>query len=161
LSYVENVEPEADERRVHKEIVLLTINNRKTRSWVVARLQPRAVENCSIEISLCGMDWREMQTPYSSCASLVHAATRCYTLLHAATGLYPCIPACYRLVSRLVTGLYPRLLHACIPACYTLVSQLVFQLNLVWACPALRGPGPIFGRVDIGVTRAGRRRRGT
>jgi hypothetical protein len=39
LSSVENVEPEADERRFHKEIFLLTINNRKTRFWVVARPQ--------------------------------------------------------------------------------------------------------------------------
>ena len=53
LSSVENVEPEADERRFHKEIILLTINNRKTRFWVVARLQLRVVEHCSIEISFC------------------------------------------------------------------------------------------------------------
>ena len=53
LSSVENVEPEADERRFHKEIILLTINNRKMRFWVVARLQLRVVEHCSIEISFC------------------------------------------------------------------------------------------------------------
>jgi hypothetical protein len=51
LSSVENVEPEADERRFHKEIILLAIKNRKTRFWVVARLQLRVVEHCSIEIS--------------------------------------------------------------------------------------------------------------
>jgi hypothetical protein len=50
LSSVEDVEPEADERRF-QEIILLTINNRKTRFWVVARLQLRAVEHSSIEIS--------------------------------------------------------------------------------------------------------------
>jgi hypothetical protein len=32
----------------------MTINNRKTRFWVVARLQLRVVEHCSIEISFCG-----------------------------------------------------------------------------------------------------------
>jgi hypothetical protein len=31
MSFVENAEPEADERRFHKEMILLTINNRKTR----------------------------------------------------------------------------------------------------------------------------------
>jgi hypothetical protein len=55
LSSVEIAEPEAeaDERRFHKEIILLTINNRKTRFWVIARLQLRVVEHCSIEISFC------------------------------------------------------------------------------------------------------------
>jgi hypothetical protein len=53
LSSVENVEPEADERRLHKEVIELTMNHRKTRFWVVARLQLRVVEHCSIEISFC------------------------------------------------------------------------------------------------------------
>jgi hypothetical protein len=53
LRSVGNVEPEADERRFRKEIILLTINNRKTRFWVVARLQLRAVEHRSIETSFC------------------------------------------------------------------------------------------------------------
>ena len=53
MSSVEKLGPEEDERRFHKEIILLTINNRKTRFWVVARLQLRVVEHCSIEISFC------------------------------------------------------------------------------------------------------------
>jgi hypothetical protein len=53
LTSVENMEPEADERRFYKEMILLTINNRKTRFWVVARLHLRVVEHCSIEISFC------------------------------------------------------------------------------------------------------------
>jgi hypothetical protein len=66
---VENVEPEADERRFHKEIVLLAINNRKTRFWVVARLQLRAVEHCSIEISFCA--WLRMTPAVISQASRI------------------------------------------------------------------------------------------
>jgi hypothetical protein len=46
LSSVESVEPEADERRFHKERILLTISNRKTRFWVVARLPL----HCSMEM---------------------------------------------------------------------------------------------------------------
>jgi hypothetical protein len=55
LRSVGNVEPEADERRFRKEIILLTINNSKTRFWVFARLQLRIVEHRSIEISFCDM----------------------------------------------------------------------------------------------------------
>ena len=52
LRSVENVEPEADERRFHKEIISLPINNRRMRFRVVARPQLRVVEHGSIEISL-------------------------------------------------------------------------------------------------------------
>jgi hypothetical protein len=51
LSSLEYVEAEADERRFYKEVILLSIKNRKTRFWVVARPQLRVVEHCSIEIS--------------------------------------------------------------------------------------------------------------
>ena len=54
LSSVENVELETDKRRFHKEMYfLLTINNRKTRFWVIALLQLRVVEVRSIENFFC------------------------------------------------------------------------------------------------------------
>jgi hypothetical protein len=51
LSSVENVKPEADERRFTKKYFSLTKNNRKTRFWVVARLHLWAVEHCEIEMA--------------------------------------------------------------------------------------------------------------
>jgi hypothetical protein len=47
LSSVENVEPEADERRFHKEMILRAIDNRKTRLWVLARAQDIASSSCT------------------------------------------------------------------------------------------------------------------
>ena len=54
LSSVQNVELETGTRHFHKEMYfLLTINNRKTRFWVIALLQLRVVEVHSIENFFC------------------------------------------------------------------------------------------------------------
>ena len=54
LSSVENVKLEADKRRLHKVMFcLLTINKSKTCFRVIALLQLRIVEVCSIENFFC------------------------------------------------------------------------------------------------------------